>query len=888
MALAPGTRLGPYAITASLGAGGMGEVYKAIDTRLNRAVAIKVLPEHVASDPDLKQRFEREAKTLAALSHPHICPIHDVGSQNGIDFLVMEYLEGETLEQRLKKGAPPLDQALQIAIQIADALSAAHRAGIIHRDLKPGNVMLTKSGAKLLDFGLAKTGAHAVAGTLSMLPTTPPGQTQPGAILGTFQYMAPEQLEGHEADARTDIFAFGTVLYEMVTGRKAFEGKSQASLIAAILASEPPAMATLQPLTPPLLDHVVHRCLAKDPDERWQNASDVMRELKWLAEKSASPTTTVAGSRRSYRQLALSAAMALLAAATAGGAVWFLTPASPAPVTRFALSLPSTQRFPVPDEPVIALSPDGTRVAYIATQGGSQQLYLRAMDSSDARPIPGTEGAIAPFFSPDSQWVGFFVPGRLKKVSVNGGAAVTIGDVVGPGPRSATWGSDDTIMFHYAGSLGLWRVPAAGGTPQRLTTSAAGNGAGTHAYPQFLPDSTSALFVAAPGGSASIGSAGQIVVHSLQSSERRDIIAGTRPRYAPTGQLLYTQAGTLMTVPLDPGQMVPTGAPVPVLEGVWQSASTGIAQYDISRTGSLIYIAGGLQGETRRLVWVDRTGVEQTLPAPPRSYRSPRLSPDGRQVAIGNAEAQIWIYDLARETLTRLTFGLPANTPLWTPDGTRIAYQTGGGGANGGMYWQPADGSGGAERLTSADRQHVNGSWSPDGKYLAFVEISDKSGRDISVLQVSDRGPKPFVRTPFNETAPQFSPDGRWLAYASDESGRFEIYVQPFPSPGRKWQISTDGGTEPVWASTGELFYRNVDKMMAVETTTQPAFSPGRPRMLFEGRYVTTLLTMPNYDVSPDGRRFLMVKEGDPSTSSAEISVVLNWFEELKRLVPAN
>jgi serine/threonine-protein kinase len=516
-------------------------------------------------------------------------------------------------------------------------------------------------------------------------------------------------------------------------------------------------------------------------------------------------------------------------------------------------------------------------------QGGTQQLYLRAMDSAEAKPVPGTEGAVAPFFSPDSQSLGYFTGGKLKKVSVSGGPAVTLCDVPGGTNRSASWGADNTIVFHYAGSGGLWRVSAAGGTPQRLTAFDSKKAEIAHWYPQFLPLGTAALFVAARESNI-IASDGQIVVRSLQTGEQRDVVVGTRPTYAPTGQVIYAQGGTLMAVAFDARQLAATGPPIPVLEGVL-GTNAGAAQYAISSTGSLVYAGGGLQAGARRLVWLDRKGAEQPLSAPPRSYRSPRLSTDGRRIAIANAESQIWMYDLVRETLTRLTFGINANTPLWTPDSKRIVFQSGGG-PKFGMFWQPADGSGSAEQLTVDDHQHVDGSWSPDGQHLAFVEVSPTSGRDISVLNLADRKPQRFLHTQFNETAPQFSPDGGWLAYASDESGRSEIYVQPYPGPGGKFLISTEGGTEPIWGRNGEIFYRSGDKMMAVKTTTKPAFTPGNPTMLFEGRYVPTLQTMPNYDVTPDGQRFVMIKEDDQGTSSVQINVVLNWTEELKRLAP--
>jgi eukaryotic-like serine/threonine-protein kinase len=889
MAILSGRRLGPYEILSAIGAGGMGEVYKARDTRLDRIVAIKVLSAHLADRAELRDRFDREAKTIASLNHPHICTLYDTGHQDEIDFLVMEYIEGETLAQRLLKGSLPIQQVLQYAIEIADALDKAHRKGITHRDLKPGNIMLTKSGTKLLDFGLAKLKQEAAPAIPdSQLPTLKSAITGEGTILGTLQYMAPEQVEAKEVDARTDIFAFGAVVYEMATGKKAFEGKTSASVMAKILESDPPPMSLLQPMTPPALDHVVKKCLVKEPEDRWQSAKDLADELKWIADESAArnvPTAVpVVSSHISPRWMVVSAVACLVVAAIAAFAVWLLRPTPPRPVTRFAISLPAGQRLAALEEPVVAVSQDGTHLAYVATQGGNPQLYLRTMDSLEAKPIPSTEGAAAPFFSPDSQWVGFFASGKLKKVSVTGGAAVTVCEVSTGNYRGASWGSDGSVVFQGAG--GLWRVSAAGGTPQRLTTLDSKKGENLQIWPEFLPGGKAVLSVVGATG-AVLASAGQIVVRSQQTGERRDLIGGTRPTYAPTGHLIYAQAGTLMAVPFDAQRLAVTGSPVPVLEAVLESPVTGVAQYSISNTGSLVYVSGGLQGTQRRLVWVDRKGAEQPLSAPSRGYRTPRLSPDGRRVAVGTTENQVWLYDLARETLTRLTFEGSAATPIWTPDGKRVAFQSNRPGTPSNVFRQLADGSGSAERLTTSEYSNAPGSWSPDGQVLAFMEVHPTTGRDLWTMNMSgDRKPQPFLRTQFNEGEPRFSPDGRWLTYISDESGRYEIYVQPYPGPGGKWQISTEGGTEPVWGHNGEIFYRSGNKMLAVDTTTHPSFSAGKPKVLFESPYVPSLQTSPNYDVSADGQRFVMIKENEQFTSAVQINVVLNWFEELKQKVP--
>jgi len=884
-----GAKLGPYEILSPLGAGGMGEVYRARDTRLDRTVAIKVLPPHLADTPESRQRFEREARAVSALNHPNICTLYDVGSQDGTDFLVMEYLEGETLAARLEKGPLPLEQVLKIGMEMASALAKAHRQGIVHRDLKPGNIILTKSGAKLLDFGLAKaTVPPAVEAALTAATRNSP-ITQQGAIVGTFQYMSPEQVEGKEADPRSDIFSFGAVLYEMLTGRRAFPGKSQISVVSAIMEKDPEPINTLQPMTPAGLERAIKRCLAKEPDDRWQTVRDLELELKWIAgggsEVTLAPAAPAKIVRAGWRGAPLWGAISLLVAAITGLGVWTMRPIPPQPVSRTVITLPAGQRLAVPDQPAVAISPDGTQLAYVAIQGGAQQIYLRAMASLEATPVSGTEGAISPFFSPDSQTLGFFAGGKLKEVPVSGGTVQSLADA--KFPRGASWSSQGTIAFTPANYSDIRQIPAGGGTPQPLTHLE--NGEASQAWPQFLPGGK-ALFFASSENTGSWTNA-RLWVQSIGTGERRTLTPlGTYPRYAPSGHLLYAQGGSLMAVPFDSRRLEVMGPAVPMVEGVTESPTTGDAQYDFSATGSLVYVPGSVRSGLRGLVWVDRKGAERPLSAPVRAYRSPRISPDGRAMVatIDEQESHIWLYDLSRETLTRLTFEGRTNlAPAWVPDGKRISFQSNKTGlAN--IYWELADGSGGLEQLTTSKAPHVPSSFSPDGQLLAYIEIAPTTGYDIWVLRLSDRKAQPFLQTPFNETAPRFSPDGRWLAYVSDESGRYEVYVQPYPGPGGKWLISTEGGTEPVWNPKGrELFYRSGDKMMAVDIATQPSFSAGKPRVLFEGHYQPTPLTFPNYDVSPDGQRFLMLKpieggEGAP----AQINVVLNWFEELKHRVP--
>jgi serine/threonine-protein kinase len=622
-----------------------------------------------------------------------------------------------------------------------------------------------------------------------------------------------------------------------------------------------------------------------------RDAGDARIEIEEAVAAPAMPEPAAPNGIRAIgiRTRILGVAALLLVVAIASLVAWKLKPTPPQPVTRMVINLPPGQQLAgLEFSPAVSLSPDGTHLAYVARQGGTQQLYLRAMDSLEARPISGTEGAVSPFFSPDGHWVGFFAGGKLKKISVSGGAALTLGDAVQP--RGASWGGQGMIAFAPTALGVLQQVSDAGGTPQPLTRLEKEET--RHGWPDFLPGGKAVLFAAAAG--SAIWTNAQTAVHSIGTGERRNLIqGGTNPRYAPSGHLVYVQGGSLIAVPFDPQRLTATGMAVPVVEGVLQSPVSGAAQYCFSATGSLVYVPGGVQSAQFRMVWVSRNGPEQPLAVPAHAYQFPRLSPDGRRVAVGitEQETQTWLYDLSRDTLTRLTFqGNLNNRPVWTPDGKRIAFQSNNEGPLN-IFWQRADGSGGLERLTTSEYTHAPHSWSPDGQLLAFIEVNPTTGNDIWVLRLGDpaRDAQPFLRTPFNESVPRFSPDGHWLAYISDESGRYEIYVQPYPGPGGKWQISTEGGTEPVWNPTGrELFYRSGDKMMAVYIATQPGFAAGKPRMLFEGPYLPTPLTAANYDVSLDGQRFLMLKPSEQvQAAPTQINVVLNWFEELKRRVPA-
>ena len=922
--LQPGARLGPYEVVSALGAGGMGEVYRARDTRLDRTVAIKVLPEDLAADPQFRERFDREARAISQLDHPHICALYDVGDQAGTAYLVMQYLEGETLADRLARSAMPLDQALTIAIEVGSALDKAHRAGIVHRDLKPGNIMLTKTGAKLLDFGLAKSSTPILSNAgLSALPTTPPNLTAQGTIVGTFQYMAPEQIEGEEADARSDIFAFGAVLYEMVTGKKAFTGKTHASLISSILKDTPRPIVELEPLTPPLVDHIVARCLAKDPDERWQSAADLTRELRWIHDSGASARAASAPLERRERRGRLTIGVAAVLAGLVVGIVATMLIArfgtggslerSPG-VARVLVSIAPAeylQALPAdrttvegrPSRTAMAWSPDGRSIVFSAVQDGRQQLYLRVLDQLAATPIPGSDGGSSPFFSPDGRWVGFWSAGALKKGPADGsGPATTICET--PLMFGASWGADGTIIFSRT-TEGLWRVPATGGEAQVFNTPDRKQGELKYLLPQILPGDRAVLFTVTHTPLPTWEDV-EIVAQSLATGDRKVLVhGGADGRYAPSGHLLYLRRGTLMAVPFDLEGLEVAGGAVALIADVMQAANTpnessesGGGQFSVSDSGSLLYVPGGIFPDPQRsIAWVERSGTVQPLALPDKAYLSPRLSPDGRRVVVWTqGDRNIWVHDLARGTLTRLTSEARNARAIWTPDGTRVTYGSASGGVEV-LFSRPSDGSGPAERLATSDFQQAASSWSPDGQTLAYSEQRSPLAYDIWALPLSgDRQPRPILQTRFNEAYPDFSPDGRWLAYASDESGRSEVYVQPYPGPGPRQQVSTDGGTAPAWSRDArELFFTTAQtaggqatptKMMVVPVTVRPTFSAGAPRMLFQGRYGASAAIRP-YDVTADGRRFLMVQQKErPVISVSNMVLVQNWFEELKARVP--
>jgi serine/threonine-protein kinase len=864
----------------------MGEVYRATDTKLKRDVAIKVLPDDVAEDPERLARFEREAHVLASLNHPHIASIYGLEESGGVPCLVLELVEGQTLAERLGAGAPPVANALGIARQVASALEAAHEKGVIHRDLKPANVKITPGeSVKVLDFGLAKALADEsaeVSGDPSHSPTLT-AATLAGVILGTAAYMSPEQARGKRVDKRTDIWAFGCVFYEMLTGRQAFPGETASDSIAGILEHEPD-WQRLPSTTPLKVRELLERCLRKGHRDRLHDIADARIEIEEvLAAPSGAPTLTDVPSASPGTWLrSLPWAVAALLAVALGGLSWLhFRPAEPKIPLRLSVNLPSTVRL-YSAESGLALSPNGTRLVITVDRGGTSQLYLRELGKAEAVPLPGTEDGFNPFFSPDGEWVGYTDSGgaRLMKVSVGGGSPIVVCDGVKWG--SGSWGLDDLIIYTKEYSSGLWRVPASGGTPEMLTTPDSSQGELGHWWPQILPGGREVLYTSyrSPVDEA------RIVVHSLEKREQKVLAEGAIfGRYVPTGYLLYARGTTVFATPFDAEKLEATGPPVPVLDDVAHSPAMGWSPFSIAWNGTLAFVSDSVLFPPQNLMWVGPDGTEQAVALAPQHYLHPRLSPDGRRLALSVSE-DVWLCELSRGSSTRLTSEKTSeNFPVWTADGKRVIYRKEQPQYD--LYWRSADGSGPEELLYSTPYDKQPSDVSPDGKALVFHETHPDTRNDIWLLSFEgDREPRPLVRTPFTEGMATFSPDGRRLAYVSNESGRCEVYAQAFPGPGGKERISIDGATaSPVWSQDGkELFYLNGPKMMAVSIDRERGLMAGSPRVLFEGQYESERELDPTFDVAPDGR-FLMVKV-PPELAPRQINVVLNWSEELKRLVP--
>jgi serine/threonine protein kinase len=898
----PGARLGPYTITASIGAGGMGEVYRATDTRLERNVAIKILPAHVASDPELKQRFEREAKTLAALHHPHICSVFDVGTQDGVDFLVMEYVEGETLADRLARVAGSKDSALRIedvlryAIQIADALDKAHRKGIVHRDLKPGNVMLTKSGAKLLDFGLAKRQAASAVVGMSLAATVSQPLTGQGTILGTLHYMPPEQLEGKEADPRSDIFSFGALVYEMATGKKAFEGKSAASVIAAVLEREPAAMSSLQPLTPVLLEHVVSRCLAKDPDERWQTSADLMRELKWIADtrsQAGSPTpVTTPGKRRERIAWTTAAVAAVIAASAITLAITRLDNAI-VPEVRVDIATPPSS---FPDH--FALSPDGRWLAFVATPGASElpQLFLRSLQDGSMEPLKGTTSALSPFWSPDSRSIGFAASNELKRFDLSDRTVRNLSAPIGPGVGvTASWNRDNVILFARTVVAPLRRVSASAKSEPTAQTMLK-NGESGHGIPRFLPDGKHYLYQV--WGTPDVKG---VYIGSIDGSEPRRLLDADGGAVAGFDHVLFVRQGALLAQPFDMSRLEPIGEPFRVADGVGEvtrTQSVNVAAISVSDAGTIAFRARG--AATRpQLVWFDRSGAEVGRIADSGDFLSPAISLNGRRLAVArfvDGNEDIWVFDIERGAWTRVTSDEARDSqPVLSPEGQRVAFfSPRAGGRN--LYVRQADGTGTDELILATQGANSLIGWSPDSKFLLVAGSVGRDGAPGLWLVPVDRSgaPTPAVSdrsdNPFGNA--ELSPDGKWIASEVRDSGRPEIYVQPFQRSGPRVPITATGGAQVRWRGDGkELFYIGLDgRLMAVPVRAAvdgSAFEVGKGVPLFltrtPGGVVQQGGRRQQYVVSPDGSRFLVGMDSADSAALPPITLILNWNAGLAR-----
>jgi len=899
-----GRKLNQYQIVSLLGAGGMGEVYLAEDTHLKRKVALKLLPADFAQDLQRIRRFEQEARTACALNHPNILTIHEVGDAEGLRFIVTEYIEGETLRERMKKAPMKLPAVLNLATQIASALETAHAAGIVHRDLKPENIMLRPDGvAKILDFGLAKDTTGSSAEDLSRSPTVSVPGTKAGVILGTASYMSPEQARGKAVDKRTDIWAFGCVLYEMLAGRRAFSGDTLSDCVAAVLGKEPEWNA-LPASTPRPMQTLLRRCLQKDSPRRLRDIGDARLELEDLlaapSEEGVAPKSIEVTRRTAIGALA-GAVGGLVVGGALGSRLW--RGATARALTRLRIPLPEGAFAVASFNKRVAISPAGTHVAFNIISGGVSKyvslgadiFYLHSLRELEPKLLPFDGGA--PFFSSDGRWVGYIGSAsgkpQLRKIALEGGPPATI---CGKGYVGATWADDDMIYLVSEVPGGLVRVPAAGGEPKEVAKIDLAKGERQHRYPCALPGGKAILLTLATADSETFDDA-RIAVFSTETGQVKTLVeGGTHPRYSPSGHLLYARGGKIFAVRFDAKSLEIMGQPFTVLEGVLMSGNSGVANYDVSASGDLVYIPGVADKGERTLEWVDRNGHTEPLKLPPRAYLHPRISPDMRQVAIEieGPNHNFYVYDFTREVLSQMTADGVSHWPVWSPDGTQLVYRSGQMGAF--KMWQvPTDRSGPAAQLPGTGISQSAESLSPEGHALAYTAVTPEAGSHIMVESlVGDHESRPFVDVKAAAGSPKFSPDGRWLAYCSNETKKPQVYVQAFPGPGAKIQVSSDGGTDPVWKRSGEeLYFRNGDKMMAVPISTVPTFRAGRPRVLWEGHYSHGMSTScgppgptsSNYDVTADGRRFLMIKDEAPDTAvSKQIVVVLGWADEVSRL----
>jgi eukaryotic-like serine/threonine-protein kinase len=880
MSLDPGTKLGPYEIMSLLGAGGMGEVYRAKDTRLGRDVAIKTLPKEMSADPARKQRFEREAKTISNLNHPNICVLHDVGTQDGLDFLVMECVEGETLEKRLEKGPIPLERVLKFGAQVADALDKAHRAGIVHRDLKPGNIMLTASGAKVLDFGLAKPAAQVFSGmTLTAAVLTRP-VTQEGTIIGTFQYMSPEQVEGKDLDGRSDIFSLGAVLYEMLTGRKAFGGNSQLSVANAILEEEPEPISSVTPMTPQILDRTVRKCLAKGVDERWQSASDLATQLKWIAEGSSltSAAKSVERRRRGLDRLGWLVSLALLLLA-AGGFAWW----SKSKESKRTMYYASPFHLGAND---LAVSPDGQVAAVVAywEQGNKYVIWTYRIGEANASVVEGTDGAMHPFWSPDGKWIAFFAQGKLKKVDLSGKSVHVICDA--PNGRGGAWNKNGVILYTPDVFLGIYRVSAGGGTATEETKLDESRSESSHRWPVFLPDGKHYIYLSANFSGQYDKNA--LFLGELGSKKRRLLVAASsNAAYAEPGYLLYMRDDALVAQAFDLKSVSLTGEPHQLLREVYYMPVLDLALFDVGADGTLVAQTGSALGVSR-LTWFDREGKTLGILGRAGTYANPNLSPDGKRVAYDQRSPDgraigIWVQDVKSDTALRLTLHPSLNqAPVWSPDGKKIVFTSNRKVINK-MFKKHSDGSGAEDEITDikAGRMVNAWDWSRDGKYLLV-----RNEAELWCYSLAEGKSWIYIKGPSVVKNAQFSPDGKYVAYATNETGDWEIYVSPFPEASSKWQVSRGGGEEPRWrGDEKELFYVSPDgKLMATTVKLGASFESMMPVPLFQTRRRQKISSQDifTYAISEDGNKFLFNTLMD-QRETPPLSIIRNWNAELEK-----
>jgi serine/threonine protein kinase len=871
MRFTPGTQLGTYEVVAELGAGGMGEVYRARDTSLLREVAIKFVNPSFCNDPDSLSRLRREARALASLNHPHVATVHELAEFDGFCGVVMELVAGETLAETIARRPLPVAEAIRVGAQVAAALEAAHDRDLVHRDLKPANIKVTPEGSvKVLDFGLAKSvGAESDSDPMAPLGTM---MTGTGVVLGTVSYMSPEQARGAAVDRRTDIWALGCVLFEMLTGRRAFEGPSATDTLVMILEREPD-WSRLPANTPAAMRRLLRRCLAKDTRRRLRDVGDARLELEDAATpaESASETIPRAPDRSAWFKIAALVALGVVGGVVSTMLVLQRKASEPTPEIRFSVIPPAGDRLGSTDFPALAISPDGRLVTYVAGRRGTTELMLHRLNASASVPLPGTANALSPFFSPDSQWIAFFADGSLKKVPVAGGPSVTI--CAADDGFGGSWAPDDTIVFAATTGSSLSRVPSTGGVPSRATRLAADRGEFSHRWPEVLPDGKTVLYTV---GTVGEWDEAEIVAESLESGRREVVLkGGTHPHYLVTGHLLYTHADAVWIAPFDTRQLRTTGPAARVLEGVVASVD-GAAQFAVSRSGTAAYVAS-TGDSASRLVVID--GTEQTpLAAPPRPYLAPRVSPNGRRlvVEVADRSEQIWMYDVSAGELKQLTFEASNRSPIWTPDGARVTFSSNRNGALN-LFLTPTDGTGAAERLTTSDHVQLPGSWSPDGTVLAFVEQNPASGRDIWLLRQGS-GATPWANAAFDESAPRFSPDGQRIAYVSNEFGRAEVFVRPATPAATARQVSTAGGMEPIWARDGRtLFFRAGPRLMAVPILDAASLRFGPPRQVFEGAAEPGTFDTANYDVMSGATRFVIIMNTSMDTPTNDIRMIVNW-----------